>query len=94
MTKTGRAKDIFKPEFRFGMGGVSLGNEFNKITDKAAQAALETAWNVDLVDQDRGRGMCRNGRAKLGADLIDDNGVFRIGCLRSGKMISSAGSAA
>ncbi len=48
MTKTGRAKDIFKPEFRFGMGGVSLGNEFNKITDKEAQAALETAWNVGV----------------------------------------------
>lgn len=44
MAKTGRAKDIFKPEFRFGMGGVPLGNEFNKITDKEA----ETAWNVGV----------------------------------------------
>ena len=27
---THRAQQIFKPEFRFGLGGVSLGNEFNK----------------------------------------------------------------
>jgi len=48
MPKTSRAAEIFKPEFRFGMGGVSLGNEFNKITDKEAEAALETAWNVGV----------------------------------------------
>src|SRR5664280_2323332 len=30
------AQQIFKPEFRFGLGGVSLGNEFNKHTDKEA----------------------------------------------------------
>jgi D-threo-aldose 1-dehydrogenase len=29
-----RVKNIFKPKFRFGMGGVSLGNEFNKHTDR------------------------------------------------------------
>jgi hypothetical protein len=27
---TNRARQIFKPEFRFGLGRVSLGNEFNK----------------------------------------------------------------
>lgn len=41
-----RAQQIFKPEFRFGLGGVSLGNEFNKHTDKEAEATLEAAWAV------------------------------------------------
>ncbi len=35
-----RAQEIFKPQFRFGLGGVSLGNEFNKHTDKEADATL------------------------------------------------------
>lgn len=48
MSSTNRAREIFKPEFKFGMGGVSLGNEFNKITDTEAQAALETAWSVGV----------------------------------------------
>ena len=38
-----RARQIFKPEFRFDLGGVSLGNEFNKHTDKEAEATLEGA---------------------------------------------------
>ena len=29
-----RAQQIYKPEFRFGLGGVSLGNEFNKHTER------------------------------------------------------------
>jgi D-threo-aldose 1-dehydrogenase len=41
---THRAQQIFKPEFRFGLGGVSLGNEFNKHTDKDAEATLAAAW--------------------------------------------------
>jgi D-threo-aldose 1-dehydrogenase len=48
MALSSRVRDIYKPEFKFGMGGVSLGNEFNKITDKEAEAALETAWNVGV----------------------------------------------
>jgi squalene cyclase len=32
------ARQIYKPEFRLGLGGVSLGNEFNKHTDKDAEA--------------------------------------------------------
>lgn len=48
MATTNRAQGIYKPEFRFGMGGVSLGNEFNKITDKQAQQALEAAWSVGV----------------------------------------------
>jgi D-threo-aldose 1-dehydrogenase len=45
---TNRAQQIFKPEFRFGLGGVSLGNEFNKHTDKDAEATLEAAWAVGV----------------------------------------------
>jgi len=48
MASTSRARDIFKTEFKFGMGGVSLGNEFNKITDKEAEAALEAAWSIGV----------------------------------------------
>ena len=43
-----RARQIFKPEFRFGLGGVSLGNEFNKHTDKEAAATLEGAWAMGV----------------------------------------------
>jgi D-threo-aldose 1-dehydrogenase len=44
MATENRAQAIFKPEFRLGLGGVPLGNEFNKITDEQAQATLEVAW--------------------------------------------------
>ncbi|OWY28253.1 aldo/keto reductase [Herbaspirillum robiniae] len=43
-----RAKQLFRPEFRFGLGGVPLGNEFNKHTDKEAEATLETAWDLGI----------------------------------------------
>jgi D-threo-aldose 1-dehydrogenase len=43
-----RAQEIFQPQFRFGLGGVSLGNEFNKHTDKEADATLEAAWEVGV----------------------------------------------
>jgi hypothetical protein len=43
-----RAREIYKPEFHFGLGGVSLGNEFNKHTDKDAEATLEAAWAVGV----------------------------------------------
>jgi D-threo-aldose 1-dehydrogenase len=43
-----RAKDIFEPSFHFGMGGVSLGNEFNKHTDREAQQTLQSAWDVGV----------------------------------------------
>jgi D-threo-aldose 1-dehydrogenase len=48
MAPTSRAKEIFKPEFRFGLGGVPLGNEFNKITDKNAETTLEAAWTAGV----------------------------------------------
>jgi aryl-alcohol dehydrogenase-like predicted oxidoreductase len=43
-----RGRQIYKPQFRFGLGGVSLGNEFNKHTDKDAEATLEAAWAVGV----------------------------------------------
>ncbi|MEP9368543.1 aldo/keto reductase [Xanthobacter sp. VNH20] len=45
---TNRAKQIFKPEFKFGLGGVPLGNEFDKHTDKEAEGTLEAAWAVGV----------------------------------------------
>ena len=43
-----RAQQIYKQEFRFGLGGVSLGNEFNKHTDKEAEGTLEAAWEIGV----------------------------------------------
>ena len=45
---TNRAHQIFKPRFRFGLGGVPLGNEFAKHTDEDAQATLESAWAMGV----------------------------------------------
>jgi len=38
----------YKPDSRFGMGGVPLGNEFAIITDKDAYATIEAAWNAGI----------------------------------------------
>ncbi len=43
-----RAQQIFEPRFRLGLGGVSLGNEFNKHTDKDADSTLEAAWEIGV----------------------------------------------
>jgi D-threo-aldose 1-dehydrogenase len=48
MTQANRANQLFRPEFRFGLGGVPLGNEFNKVTDKDAEATLEAAWSAGV----------------------------------------------
>lgn len=48
MAPTNRATEIFKPQFAFGLGGVPLGNEFNKITDAQAEATLEAAWDAGV----------------------------------------------
>ena len=37
------ARKLFKPEFKFGLGGVPLGNEFAKRTDEDAQAKIGRA---------------------------------------------------
>jgi D-threo-aldose 1-dehydrogenase len=41
-------KGHYKPPFRFGMGGVPLGNEFAVVTDKDAYATIEAAWNAGI----------------------------------------------
>jgi len=43
-----RATTIYTPEFRFGLGGVTLGNEFAKHTDGDAEATLEAAWTMGV----------------------------------------------
>ena len=48
MAKTGRANQLFKPEFQFGLGGVPLGNEFEVVTDEDAIKALEASWNAGV----------------------------------------------
>jgi D-threo-aldose 1-dehydrogenase len=40
----GRARQLFKPEFRFGLGGVPIGNEFEVVTDADAYKTLEASW--------------------------------------------------
>jgi D-threo-aldose 1-dehydrogenase len=48
MAQANRATQLFKPQFRFGLGGVPLGNEFNKVTDDDAEATLEAAWSAGV----------------------------------------------
>jgi D-threo-aldose 1-dehydrogenase len=43
-----RARGIFQPEYKFGLGGVPLGNEFDMHTDKNAEETLEAAWAVGV----------------------------------------------
>lgn len=38
----------YKPPFKFGMGGVPLGNEFAVVTDKDAYAILDAAWTAGI----------------------------------------------
>src|SRR4029077_1618325 len=38
----------YKLPFKFGMGGVPLGNEFAVVTDKDAYAILEAAWSAGI----------------------------------------------
>src|ERR1700723_2486846 len=38
----------YKPPFRFGLGGVPLGNEFAVVTDKDAYGILEAAWSAGI----------------------------------------------
>ena len=46
MTKTGRARQIFKPEFQFGLGGVPLGNEFKVVTEEGARLVIKEMPSV------------------------------------------------
>src|SRR6201995_1032842 len=47
-------KGHYKPLFRFGIGGVPLGNEFSVVTDKDAYATIEAAWNAGVRYYDMG----------------------------------------
>ncbi len=38
----------YKPSFKFGMGGVPLGNEFEVVTDEDAYATIQAAWNAGV----------------------------------------------
>jgi D-threo-aldose 1-dehydrogenase len=38
----------YKPPFKFGMGGVPLGNEFEFVTDEEAYATIEAAWSAGV----------------------------------------------
>jgi D-threo-aldose 1-dehydrogenase len=38
----------YKPPFKFGLGGVPLGNEFSIVTDEDANAILEGAWSAGI----------------------------------------------
>ena len=42
----------YKPPFRFGLGGVPLGNEFSVVTDKDAYGILEAAWSEGIRHYD------------------------------------------
>jgi D-threo-aldose 1-dehydrogenase len=48
MAQSIRAERIFKPEFRFGLGGVPLGNEFEVVTDDDADATLQASWDAGV----------------------------------------------
>src|SRR4051812_13662378 len=48
MPQGNRAEQIFKAKFRFGLGGVPLGNEFEVVTDEDAHKTLEAAWNAGV----------------------------------------------
>jgi D-threo-aldose 1-dehydrogenase len=41
-------KRHYKPPFKFGMGGVPLGNEFEVVTNEDAYATIEAAWNASV----------------------------------------------
>lgn len=47
-TMTNRAQQIFKPEYRFGLGGVPFGNEFEVVTDEDAAKTLQASWNAGV----------------------------------------------
>jgi D-threo-aldose 1-dehydrogenase len=49
MKNTSSGSDLhYKPPFKFGLGGVPLGNEFAVVTDKDAYAILEAAWSAGI----------------------------------------------
>ena len=47
-TSGSNGKGHYKPPFKFGMGGVPLGNEFEVVTDEDAYATIEGAWSAGV----------------------------------------------
>jgi D-threo-aldose 1-dehydrogenase len=45
---TAVTRDHYRPPFKFGMGGVPLGNEFSVVTDQDANAIFEAAWSAGV----------------------------------------------
>jgi D-threo-aldose 1-dehydrogenase len=48
MAQPTRAQRIFTPQFRFGLGGVPLGNEFEFVTDEDADVTLQASWDAGV----------------------------------------------
>jgi D-threo-aldose 1-dehydrogenase len=48
MTRPTRAQQIFTEQFRFGLGGVPLGNEFEVVTDEDAEGTLRASWEAGV----------------------------------------------
>src|SRR5690349_20599393 len=42
------AQQIFKSEFRFALGGVPIGSEFEVVTDEDAIKTLEASWKAGV----------------------------------------------
>src|SRR5438270_13712269 len=47
-TSGGSSNGHYKPPFKFAMGGVPLGNEFEVVTDENAYATIEAVWNAGV----------------------------------------------
>jgi D-threo-aldose 1-dehydrogenase len=45
---SGNDRQHYKPSFKFGIGGVPLGNEFAVVTDEDAYATIEAAWDAGV----------------------------------------------
>ena len=48
MSQPIRAQRIFGEQYRFGLGGVPLGNEFEVVTDEDADATLQASWEAGV----------------------------------------------
>jgi D-threo-aldose 1-dehydrogenase len=48
MARPIRAERIFTAEFRVGLGGVPLGNEFEVVTDEDAESTLQASWEAGV----------------------------------------------
>jgi D-threo-aldose 1-dehydrogenase len=47
-TNTSTNGGRYRPKYRFGLGGVAIGNAFEPTTDEAAEGALETSWEMGV----------------------------------------------